>query len=418
MVKIKSSNNARTLFLEGKAVSPDLRDVNPGKIFAPFSEGETGLYRLRKIGMGWTGPQTFNESQIESRVGVLLAADPSACFLLEVSVDAPQWWLDANPAECSAFCLPPENLKEGAKEPTFASWASAKWRNETGRALSQLLRHAVKAKWSERCVGYQIAAGENGSWRHPQAARLPDIGPRMTERFIQFALEKYRRNEGVLRHEWFDAKIQFQRITCPSAREREQANYGAMRNPTRARRLLDYYECFASAQNSAALQMCEVAKKTTEGAALVGLSYGAFSGYDAPAEDGYGYADAVLDSPDVDFLVAPPANDAFPYLPLASLALRGKFVFNAKAPPRPDESDAARRKRRYCRGLRFAVAFAACGALGARIGAGRADAGTGARRSSLRSLSAVRHFSRAVAELQSLDFSERLLSFGSGTAAD
>ena len=310
-----------------------MRDVKAGNKIK--TAGSPGLYRLRGVGLGWTAAQSFDYTEMDGRIEALLEADRDAYFLLEVYVDAPEWWLAANPAEQAGFCLP---APEGSKEKDVASWASAKWRNETNRALMQLVRHAKNAKYSERIAGYQIAAGEGGAWRHPQADRLPDIGPRMTERYIQFAQEKYRRNEGVLRKEWFDAKIQFQRITCPTARDRDQAFYGAFRNPLRSRRLLDYYECFAGAQNDAALLFCETVKKTTEGAALVGLAYAAFPGYDTPAEDGTLYPDAVMDSPEVDFFLTPEHPNRFPYLPLAGLALRGKFVFNAEKNPLPGKT--------------------------------------------------------------------------------
>ena len=331
--EIKTQNSERTLFLNGKPTAPALRDVKAGNKVK--TAGNPGLYRLRNVGLGWTAAQSFDYAEMDGRIEALLTADSDAHFLLEINVDAPDWWLAANPAEQAAFCLP---APDDSKASDAASWASAKWRNETNRALTQLVRHVRNAKWSERCAGYQIAAGEGGAWRHPQADRLPDIGPRMTERFIQFAQEKYRRNEGVLRKEWFDAKIQFQRIACPSAREREQAFYGAFRNPLRSRRLLDYYECFASAQNDAALLFCETVKKTTEGAALAGLAYAAFPGYDTPAEDGTQYPDAVMDSEFVDFFLAPERPNKFPYLPMASLALRGKFVFNAEKNPLPGKA--------------------------------------------------------------------------------
>ncbi len=331
--EIKTQNSERTLFLNGKPIAPALRDVKAGNKIK--TAGNPGLYRLRNVGLGWTASQSFDYSEMDARAEALLAADSDAHFLLEINVDAPDWWLAANPAEQAAFCLPPV---EGKPSKDAASWASAKWRNETNRALMQLVRHVKNAKWSERAVGYQIAAGEGGAWRHPQADRLPDIGPRMTERFVQFAQTKYRRNEGVLRKEWFDAKIQFQRITCPTARDRDQAFYGAFRNPLRSRRLLDYYECFATAQNDAALLFSETVKKTTEGAALVGLAYAAFSGGDSPAEDGTLYPDAVLDSADVDFFIKPEPLEKFPFLPLASLSLRGKYVFNAEKNPIPGKS--------------------------------------------------------------------------------
>src|SRR5205823_846268 len=87
------------------------------------------------------------------------------------------------------------------------SWASSHWMEEAGNGLTRLVKRLYDSEAGKGCLGWQIAAGEEGEWRAPHAERLPDIGPRMTACFRAFALSKYRRNGGLLRKAWFDTRI-------------------------------------------------------------------------------------------------------------------------------------------------------------------------------------------------------------------
>ena len=109
--------------------------------------------------------------------------------MLEVIVDAPAWWRESHSDECAAYCLPAP-----ASSAAPISWASQRWRTEAGNALARLIGHLQRREEGARCLGWQIAAGAEGEWRYPEAGRLPDIGPRMTEQFRAFAREKYRRD--------------------------------------------------------------------------------------------------------------------------------------------------------------------------------------------------------------------------------
>ncbi len=271
--EFKLHHGALALFVEGRPRPALLIDVAPdtsAEQIQACAAANVHLYRLVDTALGWTGNEQSDFTALDVRIGALLAADPEARFLLFVSVDAPEAWRQAHPGECVAYCLPAQT---GQTAPPMQSWASRRWLNEAGEALARLVAHARRAEWEAHCLGCQIGSGPDGEWRYPEADRLPDIGPRMTERFRAFALDKYRRNTGLLRRAWADPKAEFSEIACPDADARRATDFGALRNPARSRRLLDYYECFYEAQNAAALHFCSIIKRASAGRMLVGLSY-------------------------------------------------------------------------------------------------------------------------------------------------
>ena len=326
---IRIRDGRPTLMLENRPVLPLLRDVGPkaapNTITAAASTAGR-LYRLARVELGWEEGGSSDFALAKERIESLLSADAEARFLLEIVVDAPEWWRRKHPAECAVYCRPAEE----SKTPAPVSWASSRWLTEGGEALMRLLRFVGEQEWSARCFGVQVSAGEAGEWRYPDAERLPDIGPCMTAHFRARLLDTYRRNSGLLRRAWAESRAEFATVTCPRAEERQRADYGMFRNANRSRRLLDYYEAYFDAQNQAALHFCRVARKTTDGRMLIGLSYAPIFGTERRAEDTHAFPEPVLDAPDVDFLAnAAPAGDMFYLRALTgSLRLRGKFLFH------------------------------------------------------------------------------------------
>ncbi len=347
LAEFRSHQGARTLFVAGKphpALLMDLTsDASTESIRASAGQG-MHLYRLRNVDLGWTSAKEADFAALDARLRDLLDVDPDASFLLSVSVDAPVWWLRAHPGECVAYCLPDAKL---ADAPPLQSWASARWRSEAGEALNRLMTHLGSVENRARCLGVEIEAGEDGAWRYPHLERLPDIGSRMTERFREFALEKYRRNTGLLRKAWFDARAEFDAITCPNATERRKTDLGVFRNPTRSRRLLDYYECLCAAHSAAALHFCALVKRATGGNALVGLPGWVRWDQRIYQEEGHWFPEPIFDSPDVDFFIAPLIGDGVGQNALAaSLALREKFLFLSLPADASPEAAALRERPR------------------------------------------------------------------------
>lgn len=322
-------NGTLTLFVEDSAVVPLFRnlDVAQNREERASAAGKgPALYRIEMPDMGWIGPNQLDYTALDRRLAALQPDPLSARFILAVNVAAPAWWLTENPTERIQYV---RASGQGSAETDHVSWASLRWRQEAGSALERMLRHLLATKAGRCCIGIELQAGGAGAWLMPDADRLPDIGPCMTQAFRAFARDKYRRNEELLRLSWFDTQAEFGKIHCPDVRMRAQAEYGLLRSPHRSRKLLDYYECLGSVQNEAALHFCAIVKRSMKGTALVGLRCAPLDAKTCTPENGFTFPETLLESSDLDFFVAdgqdPLLSFARPFS--GSLRLREKFLF-------------------------------------------------------------------------------------------
>jgi hypothetical protein len=260
-----------------------------------------------------------------------------ALCILDVAVDPPSWWLGAHPEERAGWGAGTDPA------PAVVSWASHRWRTEAGNALVRLLTTLQGSSYGGAVAGVQISAGVAGEWRHPHPDRMPDTGACMTAQFRAYALEKYRRNGGVLRKAWGDAHADFRTLDCPGAFERQRGRYGILRDPERSRRVLDHLDCCFHEQVAAALHFCRLVKTGASDALLVGLSWPAGFQPSAHSSDGNALVEPIVGSPYVDFLANAGSEAGEDVLrgPVSGVRLHGKLYFHRPMPFRPPAESAA-----------------------------------------------------------------------------
>ena len=325
--EVRVVNGHPAVMVDGAPIVPLVVEIGPNTASSQIrSAVEAGarLFQVSGLSLGWREPGQYDYREMDERMTEIQGSTLESAFLLQITVDPPAWWLAAHRDDCAVY-LEKANTDRAAA----VSWASQKWRTEAGAALTKLIAHAQHAAYGPQCVGWILSAGDSGEWRSPNAADLPDSSPVMSMHFRSWCAQKYRHNTGLLRKAWFDARAEFPSIQPPNARERHRTDFGVLRNPTRSRKILDYYESFSDAQNTAALHFCSIARNASRGAAIVGLSYANVSETGPQPEDGYGLPEPVLDSGDVHFFANRGSADGSHARGLTgSIALRGKFYFH------------------------------------------------------------------------------------------
>lgn len=326
---IKNYTGALTLFVDDRPCAPLAIDVDTTAAdltqgIKAATDSGVSIVRLALPDLFWRASEELDTSAVLDALKPFNDAPDSLKFIIAVPVDAPVWWLEAHPKERAAYALPRESGRSAV-----VSWASSLWQQNAGEALDRLLRYILNSSAGKRLIGVQVLAGELGAWIYADTEKLPDVGPCMNAAFIKYTVEKYRRNGGLLRKAWFDTRVEFSSITCPTAAERGKADYGVFRNPHRSRRLMDYYECLANSQVAAALSFCAIVKRASNGALIVGLESAPLTPQTLSPECGHTFPEPLLASPDVDFFVETGASSGAgifrPYRD--SAALNGKFVF-------------------------------------------------------------------------------------------
>ena len=313
------------VLIDRKLHAPVFADISPSTKpdrIATLANAGVKLFRLRGESLGWEGVGTFDYSKLEDRLRKFSQSAPGAFFILELSVDAPEWWLKTHPQETVGYS------SGGADALKTASFASKLWRNETGNALGRLVKYLQGSEWSNALMGVHIVAGTQGEWRISSPELGPDNGLRMTEQFHDAMREKYRRNAGLLRIAWDDPKADLHKIAVPGAIERMKGLRGVLRHPLWARKTVDFLELFSQMQNDSVLHFCKAAKLGSSGRALVGVSYAPVLGLLPYSEDGHAFPEAVLDSPDIDFFANRGGADGTVRALTGSLGLRSKFLIH------------------------------------------------------------------------------------------
>lgn len=89
----------------------------------------------------------------------------NAMMLVNISMDAPQWWLLENPDEC----LSDENgtpiTFSDAEQPLRVSYGSKKYRQESGKVLKKLIQHMQQAPYRNRVCGVRLTGGHTYEWK-------------------------------------------------------------------------------------------------------------------------------------------------------------------------------------------------------------------------------------------------------------
>ena len=210
-----------------------------------------------------------------------------------VCLEPPIWWQRMHPGEVA---------RDSRGEAQRECFASKLWLEEMTVALYALIDHLSASKWSERIIGYHIAAGGTEEWAYqcrynPQYYDYSEVNRRAYHAFL---LERYGSIEAVSRaHE--KKYSSFGDIKFPHPIERKYCMSGYLRDPKAERAVLDYYDFHNESVADAILYFCRAVKEYTGGTKLTGVFYG----YVYPLTQNFKGLHAlgrVLASPHVDFL--------------------------------------------------------------------------------------------------------------------
>jgi len=254
--------------------------------------------------LGWTGPDVSDFTEVDRLMLSLLEQNPGAYAVPRVYLAAPGFWCDAHEDELTRYADGVGWESNGWGGTRHESYASKLWRQDAGEALRRLIRHIAESAYSDRVLGLHLANGIYGEWHYWSATDFPDTSEPMRRAFAERLRAKYGTN-AALRTAFRDEAVRFDTVTCPTLAERQHGDVGMFRDPTRGRKVMDYYEAFFGEEIDAIERFCRIVKEETDDRWLTL----AFCGYQPdlgwPQEgDHRGFAQA-LDSPYIDAFSSP-----------------------------------------------------------------------------------------------------------------
>lgn len=358
---VKLHHGAPTLFIDGKPVFGAVHWIpDPpleGEWFAaPFVRqfAQAGVHLVHcQVGVRGPDPEwdmpdqhgnTHYFERLLPRLRRVLELDPEAYFILRVHLEMRMpWWQQRYPEELEVW---------GDGQTENQSYASMVWRQQAGDFLEALVHYLRRVPEGERVIGYQPAAGQTGEWAKESSmeGHACDYSAPMRRYFQNWLRRKYNGDLNALRLAWKDGRAMFHTVAVPTPEEQEAADLYHFRDPSRGRKVIDYFECFADLVADCIDFFCGKVKQASDGQALAGVFYGyimemAWSNgffhqrldmeHPAYQRSGHLALAKVLASPHVDFLASPYSygfrgvGGDGPFMSLTeSVRLHGKLWFN------------------------------------------------------------------------------------------
>ncbi len=311
------------LLLEAPAAPADQRS-GPQQLLLLDATSDYDLYgRSADV---WLARDRFDYSDLDRRLGELLLARPDALVMLRVYVGSPPWWDAENPDELVKFGdgsvhSPP---RVPGRKHSYASWASAKWREAAGKALVKLVEHVESLPAGRAVAGYLLCSGEWGNWQYPGASRelFCDYSAAQHEAYRKWLRDSHG-SLGALRVAWgqplepvttpeaiADGQpiLGWHQVKIPTPKQRVHSYLGVLRDPAGEQDLIDY-DLFASAVIVATINELAAAIKQSAPGKLCGANYGHLfdqARYRYALQNGGHLAVGLaLQSEQLDFLTAP-----------------------------------------------------------------------------------------------------------------
>lgn len=171
----------------------------------------------------WLVPGAFKI--FKKQAEMVLKAIPDAYFMLRIGLHPPVEWLEANPDEaylCRDGSRNPISLRtESYKHPYFAMYSlcSSKWREAAGKALMETYDKIETLPFSNRIIGYFLAAGNTSEWYYTGVG-CEDHSEAFRRNFEEYLRETYNNDVNALRDAWNEPDVTFEKPSIPTAAER------------------------------------------------------------------------------------------------------------------------------------------------------------------------------------------------------
>lgn len=345
---IRLENGVGTIFVNGQRVNSvhnwfwckRATDMRNAREIAGLKLVALGL---NTAGVGLT-PNGYDYTQIDEFINTHYLAYPDTFFFLYFDISgggALQWWCDAHP---EALCRPEDGSElmhiYGGERKKCASMSSKLWQSTIEEAIRNLVKHIKASPYADRVIGFHPEAGLSYEWMQygSQAEEFSDYSDCAVESFRDFLRERYA-NDQALQAAWHNPNVTLATAGIPPTARRKVPANGVYFDPKSEQDILDHNEFQQQTVSHCITRFCRAIKEESDNRCLTGVFYG----YTNYLHDmvfmcqNTGHADArhVLDSPYVDYLIAPVAYNqrrpgAFIQTMIAPWACNanGKIFFN------------------------------------------------------------------------------------------
>ena len=261
------------------------------------------VFLNNQFGDVWT-EDGFSSAAIDEMMGMTLLGNPDAKMIVAIDVNAPQWWLEANPGEVAA-------LAESTPERTNISFASEKWKEESGQIVKQAIDYMMRQSYANQIIGFKMTGGYTLEWNWWATSGVYDDVGDFSEcgiaAFRKWLTEKYA-TDSALQSAWGDSSVTLASAMPPSAVERSDDRYDTVIMVQDHTKMMDYELYMAQLKADTIEYFCSLVKEQIQDRLIVGTYAGYFSmggGYEFTTTVANVYFQKLLQSENVDFIKSP-----------------------------------------------------------------------------------------------------------------
>ena len=278
----------------------------------------------------WT-KEGFVPDLVDSMMLDTLAGNPEAQLIIALDFNAPDWWKEENPGELAA-------LSGTAVSNTNASFASEKWKEESGAIMLAAIDHMMSQPYANNIIGFKVTGGYTLEWNWWASSGIyTDVGDFSEcgiNAFRQWLTQKYGTDE-ALQEAYGNDKITLANAMPPSKEMRADDYLDSVISIQDHPEFMDYELYMAEIKADTIEYFCKLVNEHIEDRLMVGTYGGYFymgGGYEFSSAVANVYFQRMLQSEHIDFIKSPwmygmrETGDSAQFMgPADSLDLYGKL---------------------------------------------------------------------------------------------
>lgn len=312
--------------------NPDLYEPHTVAEFAAAGVDTVVSYVFLNNNYGdvWT-KDGFVPDAVDDMMLSTLAGNPDAKLMVALDFNAPDWWCQENPDEMAA-------LSNNQPEKTNASFASEKWKQESGEIMLQVVDYLMSRSYANQIIGFKVTGGYTLEWNWwAMSGTTNDVGDFSQcgiEAFRTWLTEKYG-TDSALQQAYGNKNITLQNAMPPSAEQRSDSYLDTVITVQDHPEMMDYELFMAQLKADTVEYFAALIKDAIDDRLIVGTYGGYFymgGGYEFSSAVANAYFQRLLQSENIDFIKSPwrygqrEIGDSGEFMgPVDSLDLYGKL---------------------------------------------------------------------------------------------
>ena len=277
--EFKDLNGTQVLYINGKPI-PNMTYVLPD--YQSFMNSQTDQYihdagicvtrvRTKITSNGseniWLGPGEYDFTEIDNRIYAALANHEDTYLIVQLMLDVPKWWKEANPDE-----LIVSSEDDGQKD--NVSFASKKFADDAIEANLALIEHMKQQPYYNRIVGAVLSALKTEEWVWYDLGQYAvDYSPATQTAFREYLKEIYGTDE-ALQTAWNDPNVTLETAEVPLVEDRMSQDYLSLLTPEDNRSTLDFHDFMGHVNVKLLNRMTATVTEAVDDRWVLGAYYG------------------------------------------------------------------------------------------------------------------------------------------------